>query len=135
MAVGAFVQPIAIRFRDIDALNHVNHAVVLTYAETIRCDWFQATFGIPSMADLPFILASAHVDYKAPIAKSDEVEIAMWTSRIGTKSWTFKYSIRGRGGGDVLAEVETVQVAYDYAKGASVPVSPALRARLESISA
>jgi acyl-CoA thioesterase FadM len=73
--VPAFVLPIAIRFRDIDALDHVNHAVVLTFAETIRCDWFAQVAGYPSMANLPFIIASAHVEYKAPIAKTDPVEI------------------------------------------------------------
>ena len=39
-SVPAFTQAMPIRFRDIDALDHVNHAVTLTYAETIRCDWF-----------------------------------------------------------------------------------------------
>src|SRR6185503_8174764 len=50
----AYVQRIDVRFRDIDALDHVNHAVILTYAETVRCDWFATQLGHASMAALPF---------------------------------------------------------------------------------
>ena len=110
----AFVRPIAIRFRDIDALDHVNHAVMLTYAETIRCDWFQDVAGYPSMANLPFIIASAHIEYKAPIAKADPMEIAMWTSRLGGKSWDFDYEIRNTKTRAVYATIKTVQVGFDY---------------------
>lgn len=110
----AWVRPMPVRFRDVDALDHVNHAVMLTYAETVRCDWFQEVAGYPSMAGLPFILASAHVDYKAPIAKSDPVELAMWVSRFGGKSWDFDYEIKDAKTGVVYATAKTVQVAYDY---------------------
>ena len=130
----AFVRPIAIRFRDIDALDHVNHAVVLTYAETLRCDWFQEVAGYPSMANLPFIIASAHVEYKAPIAKSDPVEIAMWVSRFGTKSWDFDYEVRHAKTKAVYAAVKTVQVGYDYKARKSAAVPPPLRRLLESLA-
>jgi acyl-CoA thioester hydrolase len=126
------VQPIAIRFRDIDALDHVNHAVILTYAETVRCDWFAAV-GYPSMANLPFIIASAHVEYKRPIAKADPVEIAMTVSRIGAKSWTFRYDVRHAATKEVFAEVETVQVAYDYTARATVAIPEKVRRLLEAM--
>lgn len=127
------VQPIAIRFRDIDALDHVNHAVILTYAETVRCDWFAAV-GYPSMANLPFIIASAHVEYKRPIAKTDPVELAMSVARIGSKSWTFRYEVRHAGTKDVFAEVETVQVAYDYGAKATVAIPEKIRLLLEGMT-
>jgi acyl-CoA thioester hydrolase len=130
----AHVQAVPIRFRDIDALDHVNHAVMLTYAETVRCDWFQG-IGYPSMANLPFIVASAHIEYKAPIAKSDPLELAMWTSRIGGKSWTFSYHLRRSTDRFLFATVETVQVAYDYKAKRTVELPPALRARLEALTA
>lgn len=128
-----YTQAVPIRFRDIDALDHVNHAVTLTYAETVRCDYFQS-IGYPSMASLPFIIASAHVEYKAPILKSDPVELVMWTSRIGTKSWTFTYQVRNVATGKVYAEIETVQVGFDYAKQATVALSAELRAKLEALT-
>ena len=128
-----YVQPIAIRFRDIDALDHVNHAVILTYAETVRCDWFAAQ-GWGSMANLPFIIASAHVEYKAPILKTDPIELAMWTSKMGTKSWTFTYHVRNPGTGQVYATLETVQVGFDYKAKATVALDGPLRAKPEALT-
>lgn len=129
----AHVQAIPIRFADIDALNHVNHAVTLTYCETVRCDWFAAN-GHPSMADLPFIIASAHVDYKAPIPKTARLEVAMSVPRIGTKSWDFAYEVRDGEAGTVFATATTVQVAYDYKAGRSHEVPADLRRRLEALA-
>lgn len=128
----AHVQRIPVRFADIDALDHVNHAVLLTYCETVRCDWFQEQ-GYPSMARLPFILASAHIEYKAQVAKTDPVEAAMWTSRMGGKSWDFSYAIRDAATKRVFAQATTVQVAYDYAARKTVEIPPELRAKLEAL--
>ena len=130
----AFVRPMPIRFRDIDALDHVNHAVMLTYAETIRCDWFQDVAGYPSMANLPFIVASAHIEYKAPIAKADPLELAMWTSRMGTKSWDFDYELRHAGTKAVFATVKTVQVGFDYKAQKTVDLTPKMRTLLEAMA-
>ena len=131
-AVPAFVRPMPIRFADIDALDHVNHAVTLTYCETIRCDWFEA-LGHASMANLPFIIASAHIEYKAPIPKSAQLELAMTVPRIGTKSWEFDYAVRDRRG-TLFATAKTVQVAYDYKAGRSIEVPADLRQHLQGLA-
>ena len=131
-AVPAFVRPMPIRFADIDALDHVNHAVTLTYCETIRCDWFE-TLGHTSMANLPFIIASAHVEYKAPIPKSAQLELAMTVPKVGTKSWEFDYEVRDRRG-TLFATAKTVQVAYDYKAGRSMAIPKELRDQLEALA-
>ncbi|MHB8632465.1 MAG: acyl-CoA thioesterase [Thermoplasmatota archaeon] len=122
------VQRVPVRFRDIDALDHVNHAVVLTYCETVRCDWAAAALGIKSMREMPFILASAHVEYRKPIPKVADVEVTLRVPRIGTKSWDFEYDV----GGYALAT--TVQVAYDYGRQATIPIPATVRSALESLS-
>lgn len=129
-----YVRPMPIRFRDIDALDHVNHAVMLTYCETIRCDWFQDVAGYPSMANLPFIIASAHIEYKAPIAKTTPLELAMWTGRLGGKSWDFDYELRHAGTKQVYATVKTVQVGFDYKAQKTVEPPAELRALLERLT-
>ena len=87
----------------------------------------------PSMAGLPFILASAHVEYKAPIAKADPVELAMWVSRFGGKSWDFDYEIRHARTKAVFATVRTVQVAYDYKARKTVEIPADVRRKLETL--
>jgi len=126
----AFNQSFCVRFRDLDALGHVNHAVYLTYAETARCDWFQS-LGYTAMAELPFIVAAAHVEYQDALRKDDIVTVAMKTLKIGTKSWKFSYEIHSARG--LAATVETVQVAYDYKNHQTVPLSGDLKVALESL--
>ena len=130
--VPAHVQAMPIRFADIDALNHVNHAVMLTYCETIRCDWFVAQ-GYPSMADLPFIIASAHIEYKAPVPKDADLEVAMSVPKTGTKSWEFDYILRDRAKGTLFATAKTVQVAYDYKAARTIEIPATLRPKLTAL--
>jgi len=125
--------PIDVRFADLDALGHVNSTRILSYAEHARVEWLLEHGGAPSASELPIILASAHVEYKAPIQKSAQVEVVMWVAKVGTKSWEFDYEVRDRGTSAVYATVKTVQVAYDYAKAESRPIDPVLRAKLEAL--
>jgi acyl-CoA thioester hydrolase len=87
------------------------------------------------MGDLPFIVASAHIEYKAPIPKAAALEVAMTVPRIGTKSWEFDYALRDAEAGTLFATAKTVQVAYDYKAAKTVELPAALRARLERLSA
>ena len=54
------------------------------------------------------------MDYKRPIKMGAELDVKMWTSRIGGKSWDFDYEIKDRSTGVPYATGKTVQVAYDY---------------------
>lgn len=128
-----YVQPIPIRFRDIDALDHVNHAVIATYCETVRCDWFAAN-GWISMANLPFIIASLHVEYKAPIPKTAHLQVVLSVPRIGGKSWDFDYEVKDAKTGVVYATAKTVQVAYDYKAKGTMVLAGELRAKLEALA-
>ncbi|MEK6986155.1 MAG: thioesterase family protein [Candidatus Thermoplasmatota archaeon] len=128
-----YLQTIAVRFRDIDALDHVNHAVIATYCETVRCDWF-ALHGWTSMANLPFIIASLHVEYKAPIPKTANLQIAVTVPRIGGKSWEFDYELKDATSGVLYATAKTIQVAYDYKAKATVALEGPLRAKLEALT-
>lgn len=132
--VTPYTQRIPIRFADIDVLDHVNHAVILTYCETVRCDWFEVVAGYASMQALPFIIASAHVEYKAPIPKSAKLEIVLTCPKLGTKSWDFDYELRDGPTGKLFATARTVQVAFDYRLAATIAIPPALRALLEALS-
>lgn len=128
----AFIQPIDIRFADLDALGHVNSGKIIEYAEHARVNWLLQN-GAKTSAELPIIVASVHAEYHAPIAKSDAIEVAMHVPRIGTKSWDFQYHVRSTDGKTLFATITTVQVAYDYAQNASVAIPATLRARLEAL--
>ena len=110
-----------VRFRDCDAMGHVNNAVYSTYLEESR---------IGVLGDLiDFILARVEIDFRSELRMGEEVEVGTRCSRIGTKSFDLEHVISASGG-RVVVEAKSVLVAYDYALGESVPVSEKLRDRL-----
>ena len=46
-----FTHPIEVRFRDLDALGHVNNAVLVTFLEHARWQWWHAYLGDRTVAD------------------------------------------------------------------------------------
>ena len=79
-----FEHEIDVRFRDCDALGHVNNAVYLTYLEQARFAHWQrltGTSGIPRT----FILARVECDYRAQATVGDRliVRLQAWP-RLGT---------------------------------------------------
>ncbi|MGB1586797.1 MAG: acyl-CoA thioesterase [Thermoplasmatota archaeon] len=109
-----YAVPVEVRFNDMDGLGHVNNAIYLTFLEHARMKFFTEEAGSTSEKDFPFIIAHAALDYKKPIKMGAELEVRMWTSRIGGKSWDFDYEIRDTKSAVTYATGKTVQVAYDY---------------------
>jgi len=120
------------RFRDIDSLGHVNNAVYLTYMEEARTKYYMQTARTTRLDEIEFILASAKVDFRSPIAWGETVLIRVWPTRIGTSSFTLGYEMRVKGDGRLAAEAESVQVAYDYAAKKSKPIPSDFRRALEA---
>ena len=110
-----------VRFRDCDAMGHVNNAVYSTYLEEAR---------IGVLGDLiDFILARVEIDFRAELRDGEDVEVRTRCSRIGTKSFDLEHVVSAEG--RVVAEARSVLVSYDYGRGESVPVPDELRARLQ----
>ena len=122
---------LGVRFRDCDAMGHVNHAVYFTYFEQCRLTYWRELTGTPS----PYtrvIIARAECDYRAPAHFGDEWEVRLNIGEIGRSSFTLVYHIVQAGSDRLVASGRTVMVSYDYAAGASVPLPAATRHLLES---
>ena len=114
-----------VRFRDCDALGHVNNAVYSTYLEEARLDFLGGL--------REFILARVEIDFRAELRAGEEIEVGTRVGRLGTKSFELEHEIRaGETGDRVIAEAKSVLVAYDYERGESVELPESLRERLES---
>ena len=126
-----FSHALQVRFRDCDAMGHVNNAVYLTYLEETRFAYWRSLWGpdlrAPSAPGV--ILARAEIDYRRPAQYGDVLEIRMSLEAIGRSSITAGYEIVNARG-EVIANAKTVVVTYDYRAGKSVPVSDQVRARL-----
>lgn len=120
-----------VRFRDLDALGHVNNAVYLTYFEHARVGYFQhlGLVGEPGR-EWFFILAEARCTYRYPARLGDRLRIATGVTDMGRSSFRMGYLITRTADGRVVATGETVQVAYDYVAARPVPVPADVRRRI-----
>jgi acyl-CoA thioester hydrolase len=120
------------RFRDLDALGHVNNAVYITYFEEGRKSFFLSYINEKESAfDFPFILAHIQCDYNRPITLKDAIGLQMWVGSIGNKSFAFLYEIIDRKNDSIVyASGKSVQVSFDYKLQKSIPISETLKHKL-----
>jgi acyl-CoA thioester hydrolase len=123
---------LVVRFRDCDAMGHVNHAVYFTYFEQCRLMCWRELTGTPT----PYtrvIVARAECDYRAPAHFGDELDIGMRVGDVGRSSFALWYAIANAADGRTLAEGRTVMVGYDPTASKSVPLPGETRALLERL--
>lgn len=118
--------PIAVRFRDLDSLGHVNNAVYFTYCEVARNTYWKKLFGLRRLSDVNFILAHAELDYRAQANGDSDVVVGIRVSFIGNTSFGFEYVVVEEGG-VLLAEGRSVQVTFDYKTNQKVAVPANVR--------
>ncbi|MCL4808241.1 MAG: acyl-CoA thioesterase [Thermoanaerobaculia bacterium] len=138
------VVPVEVRFRDLDALGHVNNAVFLTYFEQARLAFWLAVH--PGVATgegidpgrIGFVVARAECDYASPVKLGERLLVGCRAGDFGTSSFAFDYRIVAAGGGAVDAEVRlvasgrTVQVSWDWEAGRKIHVSEELKKRIDA---
>lgn len=109
-----FSVTLAVRWRDLDALSHVNNAVYFTYMEQARVGYLQELGLLPDTPwGIGFILAEAHFRFKSPLTLSERVTVRIRVSELGRSSFAFEYRVEGEDG-RLAAEARTTQVCYDY---------------------
>jgi acyl-CoA thioester hydrolase len=131
LAPTLFTLDLSVRFRDLDAMGHVNNAVFFTYFEEGRKAFFQQHFPSNKGLDFPFILAHAACDYQRPVTLRDTVRLLLWVGEIGNKRFDFIYRIVDQeDAGKVYASGKSVQVAFDYRNQRSTVIPEDVRERL-----
>jgi acyl-CoA thioester hydrolase len=124
-----FEHPVTVRWRDVDALDHVNHAVFLTYLEEGRDAFFAQTLG----GDPSYVVVRIEVDLRAEVRLADRrVVVRIAAHRLGTTSLTTREAITTPSG-EVAAEAAVVTVRWDENQHQPVPFTPAERARLTAV--
>jgi acyl-CoA thioester hydrolase len=130
---------VEVRFRDTDAMGHINNAVYLTYFEAARAGYYHAVTGrsFDGIRDDPvsLILARASVDFRAQAYFGERLLVACRTLWIGRSSFGLGYRIRADGAsahgpGRLIAEGETILVTFDYASQRPVRIPDTLLAQL-----
>ncbi|MBI2388321.1 MAG: acyl-CoA thioesterase [Deltaproteobacteria bacterium] len=123
--------PIEVRFRDTDAMGHVNNAVYFTYLEAARNAYWFHVVGGSSERDLGFILARAECDFRAAVKFGEALEVGVRVAEMGRSSFVMEYELVVPGSARVVATAKTVQVSYDYATARTRPLPDATREAIE----
>lgn len=101
----AFVARVPVRWSDMDAFGHINHARMVTLMEEARVDWLLSAG--PEYQPLIKSAMIVHVDirYQSQLRHSDSpLEIGMWIKGFRSVDFTIGYEIRGAGSASERAD-------------------------------
>ncbi len=119
-----------VRWRDLDAYNHVNNSVYLNYFEEGRIAYY---FKLAELAGIPAdnpeifdgfstVLASTHIEFKGQGRLHDTLVIGIRYTAIRKIFLEAEYGIFNKASGQLLARGTSTQVAIDLANNKPVRV-------------
>ena len=127
-----YYHPITVRYADLDPQSHVNNAAYMTYLESARLGYYQAS-GIwkPGAGMLTgMVVAKAEIEYLAPIFMGQSIRVGVRLEALGNSSITFVFQIESIPESKPLARGRSVMVAFDNVKGEKRPIPPEWREKL-----
>jgi acyl-CoA thioester hydrolase len=124
-AVPVFEHQVSVRWRDTDALGHVNNAVYLTYLEEARDAFYLRALGDPI-----YVVVRLEIDFRAEVRHVDRtVRVEIAVERVGTTSLTTREILRTADGG-IAAEARVITVRWDQDARGALAFNDEQRARL-----
>jgi acyl-CoA thioester hydrolase len=122
----SFEHTVAVRWRDTDALGHVNNAVFMTYLEEGRDAFYTRIVGSEPI----YVVVRLEVDLRAEVLYQDrQVTVQIAAERVGTTSLTTMETIL-TAAQEVAAQARVTSVRWDAELRKPIPFSDAERARL-----
>ena len=116
-----------LRWRDLDAMAHVNHATFLTYFEQARCElWGEVGLILDGKGEGP-ILKSVAADFKAPLKFPDAVTVGVRTVQLSPRDYEQQYACVSHASGRVVATGTARFVNFDYGAGRARDMSERMR--------
>lgn len=129
-----FQREIPIRWRDLDAYDHVNNSVFLTLLEETRIQWFSSLPGPWRDARAEPVLARVEVNYRRPIRYPATVRVQLALQRIGRSSLALAHQLHDTASDELYADGSTVMVWVSPGDGRSVELPHSVRAALSKLS-
>jgi len=87
--------PLSVRWRDLDAFNHVNNSKFLSYLEEARLRWMVTLPGHGMDEHVAPVVAAAHLNYRRPIEWPNEIDVELFVERLGNTSLSVGHRIVG----------------------------------------
>lgn len=125
-----YVGRVEVRFRDLDALGHVNHVVYLTYVEHVRTSYFRDVLGLAVPDALTWVVASVQCDFRLPLLFGEQIDVGWRIGRLGRASADYAFELRR--GPHLAATGGGTLVNADPRAGRSIPIPDAWRAAVSA---
>jgi acyl-CoA thioester hydrolase len=122
-----FSMPLELRWRDLDAFQHVNNSNFLTYLEEARIRWFGSLDKPWVNDDMMPLLAAVQINYKMPIPYPADVVIELYADKVGNTSCTVGHRIASADGATLYADGHVVMVWINPKTGRPIPLPAAIR--------
>lgn len=121
--------PLSVRWRDLDAFNHVNNSKYLSYLEEARLRWMLSVPGQGLDDHVAPVVAAANLNYRRPIEWPAEVDIELFVERLGNTSVSIGHRIVDAKDDSVLyCDGNVVMVWIDRETGRAAQLPEAVRA-------
>jgi acyl-CoA thioester hydrolase len=107
---------VGVRWSDMDAYGHVNHARTVTLLEEARTRLLfdeMSSRGLGKFAD-GIVVSRLSVEYLLPLLyDGGPVVVEIWVTEVKAAWFTLRYALRRRTDARVVATAETMMVPYD----------------------
>ncbi|MEM8962944.1 MAG: thioesterase family protein [Acidobacteriota bacterium] len=128
------VEPIAVRWGDMDAYEHVNNAAFLTYCESARITYFETVDLFDHVDDKNGpVVVEVRCAFLRQVHYPANLEVGAKASQIGRSSFTLEYGIFDTADGDRVAEGSSVVVWIDRKAGRSHSLPTSLVERIRAL--
>jgi acyl-CoA thioester hydrolase len=129
MAAEIFIQHFPVAAADIDELGHVNNIVYLRYAQEIATAHWRARAASDDVRMFVWVVARHEVDYRAPLALGDQVEVRTWVDDAPRgATWARFVEVAKRGEEKPAANIKSTWVLLDASTRRPRRVSPDMTA-------
>lgn len=119
------------RFKDTDALGHINNASYATWFEEARRPIFELFIPDLDPKKWSLIIARIEIDYLAQGHYQKPATIHTWVEKVGNSSFTLMQEVLQDG--KPICRAKSILVHFDYQSQKSVVIPDDIRKKLEEI--
>ena len=130
-----FTFSVASRWRDMDAIGHINNETILSYFEDVRVRYLSSlSIDINSQSESnSVILASMKIDYYHQVSYPNIFDVGCRIIRIGTKSFDLLSSIFLKDYDKTLVSGLFTIVCFDYVEQKTIVVPDIIKNQLNPL--
>ena len=130
-----FTFTVASRWRDMDAIGHINNETILSYFEDVRVRYLSSlSIDINSKSESnSVILASMKIDYYRQVNYPDIFDVGCRILRVGTKSFDLLSTIFLKDSDKTLVSGLFTIVCFDYVEQKTIVVPDIIKNQLNPL--